>query len=207
MSEAKEKENTIEAPPEPLAGRRFITYKPKGSKTILIHFVLPDGYKVIVDSKTANPHKANGIGRAHLAKLHRDRGLLSAAAEIHAKGGMTANDRIKANRKARALGQAPPFPVGNHRGRSGETAPSQLVRRFHEEERGGERRGNANGGWSSFTKTYEQRCVQFFLRVTELMLLGAAEDPQTFVDHIKAVVVETIQGARKAKIGRPPKDE
>jgi hypothetical protein len=46
--------------------------------------------------------------------------------------------------------------------------------------------------------------MQAFMRITELMLLGTADDPQAFVDHIRAVVLETMEGARKARgPGRP----
>lgn len=195
MTEAKKEEDA--AAPMPAPGKRFTQFKPKGARTIHIHVVLPDGYKEVFDTGTATPAKANGKARSRLSALCRERNIPTAASVLRANGGTTSYDRTKLNNEAKANGQPVPFPTGS-KGRQ-MMLGSGLAR-------GPDPIEAEDLGWTSFVKTYEQRCVQFFLRVTELMLLGSADNPQTFVNHIKATVVETIQGARKAKLGRPSKD-
>jgi hypothetical protein len=177
----KDKEDPA-AVPEPAPGRRFQVWKPKGERLFKAHIVLP-----------------NGFARARLAKLQRERGVPTMSEEMRARGEIPTHERHRMNLKAKAAGLPVPFPPG-HRGNAPGLAAMVP------------RRGPApiptpaepSSEWRSFARTYEQRCMQAFMRITELMLLGTADDPQAFVDHIRAVVLETMEGARKARgPGRP----
>lgn len=184
--------------PMPATGKRWVLFWNKETHTLHASIALPDGYVEVLDTHNTNKMKAHGRARRRTHELIKERGLPTAAQEIRAKGGLTSYDRTKLNKEAHGRGELIPYPVGNkgnipHAPTNGVTEDPEPAA--------------PTGEWRSFTARVEQRYVRAFMQIQELLILGVADDPVKFVHHIRALVIESLEGARKTRaVGRPRND-
>jgi hypothetical protein len=60
-----------------------------------------------------------------------------------------------------------------------------------------EQDASGNGIWKRHVYTIEQRYMIGFRKLEEMLLLGLDDDPQAFVDHVRATVIQVFMGETK----------
>lgn len=210
-------------PPAPRPGAIFAIYKKPGDRHLWCNIVLPDGHKEQWDTEKTQAQRfiALAVSRRYVLALCRQRGVPTPADERRSKGELSPYKRTKANKLAIAAGKTPPYPVGK-RGYGLEydaaaTPKSKLngaTKKFRasmdEGQNGGDvvalvKYQSSDQKWVNFLDAHAKRCILFFDTISRMFILGmAVDDPVGFVEHCKALILETMGTTGYKKKGRPP---
>ena len=213
-----------EGHPLPRNGGYFACYKPTGSKTFFANIVLPDGHKEKWDSHAKDRHAGIGLMRSYVRTLCRARGVPTLLETRRKAGELSRHQKTNANKAAYAAGQPIPYPgKGTDKLYPGSASAAPTPRR-------GRSPGSKNGTnghtalakgpmplvpivatpdedsreWPGFQQRYAEKCVIFVARVTELLVLDGANNPELFLTNVRALLVDSIEGSIRKPRGRPP---
>lgn len=212
-----------EGNPLPRNGGYFAIYKPKGQKNFWANIVLPDGHKEKWDCHSSERFPAIGAAQTYVRVLCRQRGVPTKHEKRQKKGEPSPYQKTKLNNEARAAGLPLPYPRGHRDPRGGIVVPANGATNGATEKRkpgrppgSGSKRKDAalvpivasptedGQEWRGFIRRHEERCVVFFHRISELIIAEAHTDPLLFVQHIRAMIIESYENSFRKPRARPP---
>lgn len=185
--------------PVPAPGKKLVLYHPKGDKNkfwAAIH--MPDGYVEQFDTGRRKRNQAQTAAVHRIRALFRERGLKTPRQERAERGELSPYLKLKAARQAAANGVPSddamvPLPAG----------PAALP---------------AGRDWAEGIAKIEDRFAKAFYRIQGLLLMGLSADPDDFLEHVRAIVLQATLGvetksrapygtgprAKSKRRGRPP---
>ena len=203
-------------PKVPDEQRVFFVEKPPGSATFIARISIANGQvKEEWDTGQKTEKRAQVYARRYVRTLYKRHAIETPRAYQKRTGSTLSLWMIRKGFVNGTLDQLERSHGGDKVtvNRKGSKAPIQFDDEDQEPDDPPERQSNGRSGndWMQSLVRIENKFAQAFTRILNVCLLGVGDDdPQTFRDHVRAIVTETTlsgitpTGRLQRKRGRPP---
>jgi hypothetical protein len=166
--------------PVPGEGRRYVLFRPHGSKNLSASILMPDGYAEVLKTGYPEGRRATVAASARIRELYDER-KIETPKQIRKRTGEVSEYIARKQRIAAAAGDGgvsltngAPLPRGPSPIEQEEKAPA-----------------GDNYEWENSLVRIENKMAQSFNRIQMLFLLTLDQDPYAFREHVRAIVLET----------------